>query len=807
MATTIYQFPAQKKLLSEKTEQWGKDCMDAGMTISLSDTSKIRKTKAQKKINYELIAGVIDETDIETAFNPMGIKGVKFPAKIQNYPIEISKFNVLKGEESKRRFDYRLRSVNEDAVSEKEFQMKTQVLELINQDVLTQNYDEETVGRRLRDLQHYQQYEYQDFAEKMGTRILDYFWYTQKIKEIFSDAFYDVLIGAEEIYACDIIHGEPIVSKKHTLNVSTFGGSNSHKIEDYDIIVDDTYVSVGAVIDELWDELKPEEIDKLETGARENRLAGNIVLAGPMQENTVDYSTSQLITIGGTDINTFGGEFDSDGNIRRTAVYWRSRRKMGELTYYDEDGNEQQTTIDENFPIDQYKNLGWTVKWFWINEWWSGLKVGSMYKKIGPLPRIGSKFSNPSICMPPIIGTIYNVSGSPGVSLMDRVKPYKYLYNVYMRRTELASARNKGVFAELDLAETPDGWDEELRMMYAEANGYMITDSFKEGKKGQSMGKLIGTIKQRASVAIDLDSSNVIRANLELARYVKNELGEIAGITPQREGAIDNRETYGGIERSVTQSSHITEEWFRLHDNTKVRVLELLLETAKYAWRNATGPTAKKLQYVDDGLISHMFTVDGRVLAETEYAMFISNGQSDTELIQTIKNLALTLIQNDKITIKELFTIYRDSSISSQMRKLEDSELQRNQREDDIRKEQYASQEKIAQEMNQIEQMKLEQEERLAMAKIESDIYIKELEISSKLAEGQINSKNPEDADKYQIELDKLKETSRLKREEFALRKLELEKKITSDEKIAFAKIKSDEKVGKMRALKPSIKK
>jgi len=807
MAMSIYQFPAQKKLLSEKTDAWAQECMEAAISISYSDSSKIRKSKMQKKINYDLINGIIDESDIERAFNPMGIKGVQFPAKIQNYPIEVAKFNVLKGEESKRRFDWKLRSVNEGVISEKEFQMRDQVLQLLSEEVVNQNYSEELAQRRMQQLQHYQQYEYQDYAEVLGTRILDYHWYTQRLKDLFSDAFYDVLIAAEEIYDVSIIHGEPIASKLSPLCISTMGGADSHKIEDYDIIVDDKYVSVGAIIDELWDEFSSEEIDKLESGNRENRLSGDIVFAGPMMKNnSIDNSNSQLITINGADAFNYNGSFDTDGNIRRTKVIWRSRRKLGELTYYDQEGRQLTTFVDEKFPIKQFESLGWKIKWHWINEWWSGIRVGAdMYKKMQPIPRIGSKFSNPSICLPPICGTVYNVGGSSGVSLMDRVKPYKYLYNVYMRRTELASARNKGVIAELDLAEIPDGWDEELIMMFAEANGYLIKDSFKEGKKGQATGKLIGTVKQRGSDVINLDSSNIIRANLELAQYVKRELSEIAGVSPQREGDVGGRETLGGVELAITKSSHVTEEWFRLHDNTKLRVMELLLETSKYAWRNATGETAKKLQYIDDGGISHLFSVDGRKLAETEYGSYISNGQADAELVQAIKGLAQAMIQNDKITMKDLFSVYRNTSIAGMEKRLESSEQERNQREDDARKEQLASNERVQQAMQKIEEMRMAQEERLAMARIEADIYMTELEIESKMVESEM-SKDGADTEKLQLELQKLKENAKLKREDMARRDKEYKDKLAAQEKLAKLNIQSSEKIAKSRKAASAIK-
>jgi len=44
-----------------------------------------------------------------------------------------------------------------------------------------------------------------------------------------------------------------------------------------------------------------------------------------------------------------------------------------------------------------------------------------------------------------------------------------------------------------------------------------------------------------------------------LLEYIKTEMGEVCGISQQREGQISNRETVGGVERATLQSSHITE--------------------------------------------------------------------------------------------------------------------------------------------------------------------------------------------------------------------------------------------------------
>ena len=756
MEVLRYNFPAQKKTLAQKTEQWGIDCIEAGIAITENDPSKIRKSKREKQINYDLVNGIIDESDINNAFNPMGIRGINFPAKTQNYPIEISKLNVLKGEEARRRFDWKLRSVNEDVISQKEFLMGQQMQDLIFEEVMNAEYAPEMAEKRIKQLQHYQQYEFQDMGELMGTRIMDYHWYTKRLKDLFSDAFYDVLISAEEIYAADIEHGEPKLFKKHPVHISTLGG-NSNYIEDSDVIVDDGYDPIGKVIDDFWDVLTPNEIDKLETGSNESRYNGNRTLRGPVDpsQESREMSNSQLIVVDGSDSWAHGGSYDENGNIRVTRTVWRSRRKLGELSYPDPSGNIQTTLVDENFPIERFEDLGWTIEWFWINEWYQGYRIGGpdgMYKKIEPLPRIGSNMTNPSICLPPYVGTVYSIGKGKSVSLMDRIKPYKYLYNVYMKRTELASARNKGVIAELDLAEIPDGWDEELVMMYAEANGYKITDSFNTGKKGVAQGKMIGSIKQRNSNVMNLNSSDIIRANLELARYVKVELGEIAGITPQREGQIDNRETLGGVERSVTQSSHITEEWFRVHDNTKIRAMMLLLETSKYAWKNNP---SKKLQYVDDGLISHIFSIDGREFSEAEYGYYISDGQNDAELIQAIRQLSQAALQNDKASFKDIFTIYRDTSVSSMIRKLENSEKQSQEREDSIRQEQMQSQERIQQSMERIEMMRSEQQYAMEDRKIEADITKAEMQLEAKMAQIEAEDKSGVDREKIRADIQK----------------------------------------------------
>jgi hypothetical protein len=247
-----------------------------------------------------------------------------------------------------------------------------------------------------------------------------------------------------------------------------------------------------------------------------------------------------------------------------------------------------------------------------------------------------------------------------------------------MYRTELAFAKSKGKIATLDTSRVPDEWTMDKWMYYAEILGWAVEDPFKEGNKGAATGKLAGMMNQNSRV-LDLEMGNYIQQHIGMLEYIKQELGEIAGVSMQRQGQIDNRETLGGVERAVTQSSHITEKWFMMHDNTKLRVIETLLETAKYAWRNKSN---EKLQYISDEMSSVITELDGELFNDADYGIMISNSTNDAELIQAMKQLAQAGLQNDKINFSGLMDIYLSESMSSMRRKIEQYEEEALQRQD-----------------------------------------------------------------------------------------------------------------------------
>ena len=171
----------------------------------------------------------------------------------------------------------------------------------------------------------------------------------------------------------------------------------------------------------------------------------------------------------------------------------------------------------------------------------------------------------------------------------------------------------------------------------------------------------------------------------------------------------------------------ITEPYFYIHDNTKLRLLELNLETAKHCYRDQ----AFSVSMMDDGLIGKVLNVDGPMLAETAYGMYLSDGREDTELFQYIRQYAHAALQNDKARFKDLFDIMKSKSIAAVGKRMEEAEDARVAEQEAAEERQYQSQENISQMNIKWEMMKFEQETAIEMRKLENEIVLKEMDLAA----------------------------------------------------------------------------
>ena len=780
----LINLPPQQLPFSKKNKKWRKAHLDWADSKTFFNYSLVRKSVIHKKINYDLLNGKLHMSDIELVLNPDNIKAGFVPDRIQHYPIMNSKLNVLRGEESRRVFDYRVIVTNPNAISEIENNKKEELLKNLQELIANTSKSEEEFNQELEKLNDYYTYEWQDMRETRGNAILNHYVKEYNIPLLFNNGFMDAVTVGEEIYQCDIVGGEPIIERLNPLKVRIFKSGYSNKIEDADMIIIEDYWSPGKVIDTYYDVLSKKDIEYIEN------IPDHVGQASIDSMDNIDerfgYVNNHMV---GEEISTDGFYFDpfnlfSDsisnsllpydlaGNIRVLKMYWKSRRRIKKVKSYDpETGEEIYNFYPETYVID--KDNGEEEQILYINEAWEGTKIGTdIYVNMRPRVIQYNRLSSPSRCNFGIIGSIYNLNDSRPFSLVDMMKRYNYFYDVIHDRLNKIMARNWGKLLRLDLAKVPKKWDIEKWMYYAKVNGIAVEDSFKEGNIGSATGKLAGALNNSSSGVIDAEFGNSIQSQINLLEFIKMEMSEVVGITRQREGQISNRETVGGIERATLQSSHITEWLFVIHDDVKRRVLECFLETAKIAFKGRS----KKFPYIlSDGSMKIM-DVDGDEFAEADYGLVVDNSQGTQELAQKLDMLAQAALQNQTLSFSTIMRLYNSSSLAEKQRLVERDEQAIQERNAQAQQQQLQSQQQMVQLENEQRLAEMQQKEQANIRDNETKIIIAQIQASNK----EDGISEPEDDDGRADLREKIREfDEKLKLEK---EKLSFERKKHSDD-------------------------
>lgn len=698
----------------------------------------VRRSVRHKKINYDLMNGWLNMQDIEMILNPDNLKAGYIPDKIQHYPIVNSKLSVLRGEESKRVFDFKVVVTNPNAISEIEKTKKGELFQELQNIIQNTSISEDDYNSKLEELNKYYNYEWQDIREIRANALLNHYIKEYNIPALFNEGFMDAMVVAEEIYKCDIIGGEPTIERLNPLRVRAFRSGYSSKFEDADIIILENYVSPSKIIDKYYDVLKPADIKYLElaqqvgSGAQNYDERDNFILrdfgesyafVGEDGAMAPDF----LFTAG--DGVMMGNHlfWDSQGNVRELQMYWKSRRKIKEVKSYDPlTGEEVYNFYPETYIID--KDKGEEEKILWINEAWEGTKIGEkIFVNMRPKVVQYSRLSNPSRCHFGIIGSVYNLNEQRPFSLIDMMKPYNYLYDVIHDRLNKALAANWGRLVELDLAQVPPGWDINKWLYYAKTNKLVIKDSFKEGNIGAATGRLAGNFAANSRGVIDASTGNEIQQYVNLLEFIKMEMSEVAGISRQREGQVFNRETVGGVERATLQSSHITEWLFVVHDDVKRRALECFLETAKIA---LTGGS-KKFQHILSDMSSKVIDIDGDEFAESDYGLVVDNSSTTQDLNSKLDVLAQAALQNQKLQFSTIMKLYGSSSIAEKQRLVEQDEASTNASMQQSQQQQLEAQQQLAQMQSQQAELDRIQREEANIRDNETKIIVEQLKQGS----------------------------------------------------------------------------
>ena len=742
-------FPKQTLTAKQKTKAWAKSVVDWGANKTYFSYSPVRRDVVRMKINYDLVNGIIHMEDVTRILNPGNISTAFVPDKIQHYPIINSKLNSLRGEEAGRVFDWKVIVTNPYAISQMEEKKMEDFRQSVQSLVETQGVEPQQAEQQMQDTMDYYDRDWQDEHEKGANELLRQYSKQYNMKQIFNDGFMDAVINSIEVYACDIVGGEPVIQRLNPLKLRIFRNGYSNRIEDADVLVYEDYWSPGRVIDTYYDELTPKQIkwlsDEMPDFGTESPTgaAGNYNEAYPFIRRVQFSGEDGIIVDGETglsgvfdELDTMTGglgsnllPYDVAGNVRVVKVYWKSKRKIYSVKSYDpETGEENFDFYPETYVPDE--DAGEEAEVLWVNEAWEGTKIGEdIYVGMRPCLVQHNSLSNPSRCHFGIVGTIYNINESMPFSLVDMMKPYNYLYDAIHAKLVDLIATNWGKLLEMDLALKPKNWEVEKWMYFARANKVLIKDSFREGDKGAATGKLAGGLNNASKGYIDADWGQSIQNYINLLQWVKDSMSDLVGINRQREGQTYSRETVGGIERAVLQSSYITDWIFQQHDDTKRRALDCFIEVAKGALRGRS----KKFQYIMSDGTRKIMTIDGDSFCECDYGLLTDNSNDTQKLAANIETLAQAALQTQTLNFGAIMRLYSSASIQEKLRIVDASERKMLERQQQQLQQQMQSQQMTAQMELQAKQAQMQQQDMLNQR--DNETKIKVAEINSKAEE------------------------------------------------------------------------
>jgi len=735
-------FPKQRIPFKSKGEKWRRECVDWGASRTYFNYSPVRKDVVHMKINYDLLNGIIHMQDVAAIINPGNISTAFLPDRIQHYPIINSKLNTLRGEEAARVFDWKVIVTNPYSISRIEEDKKEQFYTMVRDIVEDQNIDNQQAEKQMQEGQEFYDYSWQDLREIRANELLRHYSKEQNFKQIFNDGFWDAMAVGTEIYQTGIVGGEPVIVRMNPMKLRVFRSGYSNRIEDADVLVYEDYWSPGRIIDTYYDDLTPKEISKISDELPDFGGQGPLGAAGNEDDRFGFIPAHNIVGEDGIMINGDHGlgyvfdavsgldggigsnllPYDVTGNIRVVRVWWKSQRKIYKVKSFDPvTGDEVFDFYPETYVPD--KDAGEEATVLWVNEAWEGTKIGEdIYVGIRPCIVQHNTISNPSRCHFGIVGTIYNTNENQPFSLVDMMKPYNYLYDAIHAKLVDLIATNWGKLLEMDLALKPKNWEVEKWMYFARTNKVLIKDSFNEGAKGAATGKLAGGLNNASKGYVDADWGQSIQNYIELLQWTKDSMSELVGINRQREGNTYNRETVGGIERAVLQSSYITDWLFQKHDDTKRRVLEAFLEEAKGAMRGRN----IKFQYILSDNSMKVMDIDGDEFCESSYGLVTDNSTETQKLYSQMDSISQAMLQNG-YRLSTLMKMYSSASLAEKTKIIEHEEKQQEQAQQEAAQQEMQAKQQEAQMKQQVEMQKLQQEDMLNQRDNETKLKVAEL--------------------------------------------------------------------------------
>ena len=725
-------FPAQKLPMSKKTQAWKEACVD--YVVGAGDSGfggNGRSRSDEMQTYYDLYNSIYNEKDLKYVTNPFK-QDDGFPAMAQDYNIIKPYVDQLLGEETKRPFNFHPQRTSDIAASELQEKAKEMLMDYIQATIASKlspeqaaRYEQALATGEIQTpeaIAKYLQKDYKDIAETEAYHALQFLKRKLNLTHEFYKGWKDALIGGEEIYYVGVINGDPYVER---VNPMYFDYEHSLDLE----FIDDAawcrrkmIMSATEIYDRFYDKMSERQLNELLELIDQRPGAGN---NPEIRKTSIDYESIKLHKI-----NSFT---DNPFDIDHIVVYhccWKSFKKIGFVTLLNpETGEAEEFQVDEDYKVTGTEQ---SVEWDWIIEVWEGYRIGDdMYIGIQPIEYQHISADNPNSQKLPYTGVVYNNTNSKPRSLVSMMKPLQYMYIVVWYRLELALSRDKGKVAVMDITQIPKSMNIDVNkwMHYLSALGVAFINPYDEGWDipGREGGKP-SQFNQLSSW--DLTMSNVIAEYIQLMQKIEDMVAKLTGITPQRQGQIAASELVSNANTAVNMSYHITEPWFWNHNQVKRRVLTMLLNTSKAAWKDSK----RYLNYILDDATRAFVQLSDNFFYE-DMDIFVDDSTKNQQYIDQLKQLLQPAMQNGAslLDIAEIITLDNMSMIKNRLEEIEQKRMEQMQQQQQAEQQ---AQQQIAEQQNQLK----EEELMLKEAEMDLEKYKVDQDNATKITVAQLNA-------------------------------------------------------------------
>ena len=554
-------FPKQFISDSEKTVDWCEKNLDAIIQQLEHANSEGSVSNYDKDIsNYRLYNGDLEYDDYSYVTEQYNMPS---PATMANYPITRNKVDLLCNEDLSRPLDKSVFAINIDAALRKE-QFKVslianELLKEINSEV------EGEFGMELEmdnkdypmpeDIDLFMRYQYKEVLEESIHDGLDYLSQKYQLKHVFKEGMRDLLVTAKEFYKIYIKDGDPFVRRVDPRTFVFDKSIDSDFLDNAQWAGEERWLTINEVIDEFRDELEVEDVRELED----------------MRQATSD------------NIDRWNGIFNwveidhsKTVKVRVITAEWKSikaiRYKISENKYNPEQPFKK--VVSDTYK----KRKNETIETKCVDDIWEGTKIGGkILVQCRRRPNQVRSVDDAGSTSLSYVGVVYNHTTGKPTSLVDILRHTQMLYNIVMYHIELALARSGGKAVVYDVSQMPTniGMDMQEVMYHLKNDGIIPINSRDEGGDSASFNQF---------QQVDFTLSQSVQQLINLKLMLEQTAGQISGVSPQREGAVEQYEYVGNVQRSVSQSSISTGGWFYSHNEVKKKVFEKLANLMKLSW-------------------------------------------------------------------------------------------------------------------------------------------------------------------------------------------------------------------------------